>query len=177
MRLDGRRAGAFFCFVSLAPIISLDFSRSNARARSNLNSRKTYRRPKRKAAPEYCKMGGRTQRRRLATRTASLASQQPVDWGSQEEQLAASWGKISTLAIRAFYLVQGTDRPSRLPQRPGVADSEVISEAVGPREWTARIPGHGTNEPSSCHAGNAIGRLAPRSCAHRPEYCLTHDDR
>ena len=108
-----------FCFVTLAPIMSLDFSRSNARARSNLNSRKTYRRPKRKAAPEYYKMGGRTQRRRLATRTASLASQQPVAWGSQEEQLAASWGKISTLDIRAFYLGQGPTGPVVCPRDQG----------------------------------------------------------
>ena len=64
--------------MRLAPTISLDFSRSNARGRSDLHGR-----PKRMKAPEHCKIGaGRTQRQGSSDRTASLASKRPVARGS-----------------------------------------------------------------------------------------------
>jgi hypothetical protein len=67
--------------MSLALIISLDFSRSNARGRSDLHSPKTHGRPKRIASPEQCKIA--PQRRRLSVRIGvpRLASQRPIAQG------------------------------------------------------------------------------------------------
>jgi hypothetical protein len=68
--------------MRLAPTISLDFSRSNSRARSDLHSLKADGRPKLMTSPEYCQIGaGRKQRRRLSARTATLASKRPVARG------------------------------------------------------------------------------------------------
>ena len=44
------------CAMCLAPTISLEFSRSNARGRSDLHSPNDAR-TKRMIAPEYCKIG------------------------------------------------------------------------------------------------------------------------
>jgi hypothetical protein len=65
----------------------------------------THGRPKRMPAPEFCQIGaGRTQRRRLSVRTASLASQQPVArvFASRSTGLAGCvQSYASTLEIRA----------------------------------------------------------------------------
>ena len=61
--------------MSLAPIISLDFSRSNARGRSDLHRPKDAWTSLAHTSPEYCKIGAAgTQRRRLRlfVRTASF---------------------------------------------------------------------------------------------------------
>ena len=60
--------------MSLAPIISLDFSRSpNARGRSDLHRPKDAWTSLAHTSPEYCKIGAAgTQRRRLFVRTASF---------------------------------------------------------------------------------------------------------
>ena len=69
--------------MSLAPIISLDFSRSNARGRSDLHRPKDAWTSLAHTSPEYCKIGAAgTQRRRLFVRTRLFASQRPIHGGS-----------------------------------------------------------------------------------------------
>ncbi len=148
--------------MSLAPIISLDFSRSKARGRSDLHSPKTHGRPKRIASPEQCKLGAAgTQRRRLSVRTASLAATDRSGLRRSRERRCWPLGcglrhRHSTYA-RLNHVSPGPgvrQAPIMRPERGG-ADSEASSEAAGRRERTTLMVGYGDAGPSSLHAGSA----------------------
>jgi hypothetical protein len=163
--------------MSLAPIISLDFSRSNARGRSDLH------RPKRRMdvpstyfPPEHCKIGAAgTQRRRLFVRTASfrLAATDSRGFGASRFVAASRStglaGRMrdyaSPLQIRATTRVfrGSVDRqaPIFLQESEGGIMRRVRRQPGGDSQ-TALIYGHGAAGPSRMQAGNAIGRLTAR---------------
>ncbi len=175
--------------------ISLDFSRSNARGRSDLHS------PNDAWTPQTHESSGIRQdrrgnhSRRLSVRAATLASQRPVARGfaSRSTGLAGHVGHytsaLKTRARRAVPRAGWLAGPG-IPPGERRWDSEASSEAAGRRERTALMSGYGTVGPSSwyalggphhglgnggcCEMGEPAGVLFDTAaCNDQPEY----DDR
>jgi hypothetical protein len=144
-------------------------------------------RPKRTPAPECCQIGaGRTQRRRLSVRAASLASQRPVARGFAS-RLTGLAGRVrayaSVLKIRATRQVLGgpADRQApiireeseggirrRMRKQPGGESGlgQHSCMGIGPSAWAAAAygarfggPHHGLGNGGCCEVGEPEGVL------------------
>jgi hypothetical protein len=168
--------------------ISLDFSRLKARGRSDLHS------PNDAWTSQTHDSPGILQDRRSTNAAASpfprngvarFAATGRSGFASRATGLAGR-GRYyaSPLEIcetrRVFHLPSDWQAPIFRQESAG-RDSETRSDAVGRRERTALMPGHG----SSWHAGNAMGRLTSRHWETadaakweiRQEICLTQTAR
>ena len=155
--------------VSLAPIISLDLSRSDARGRSDLHSSKDAWTSRMHIRPGILQVLARHEvsvdaspsERRLSPRSDRWRGDSPAD---RRDWLAACdvMHRHSRSARRRACSAGRVTGRRRYSARIAKEGFEANSEAAGRRERTALMTGYGTVGPSSWHVGSTIGQLTPR---------------
>jgi hypothetical protein len=158
--------------MSLAPIISLEFSRSNARGRSDLHSSKDLWTSQTHIGPGILSESVQDRRGMNAAsspfRQNGVARLAATDRSRLRQQIDGTGWPLGcgmahrhpTFARIARVLPGPGDRQAPIirPGAPKRSDSEASSEAAGRRETDAAgglMAGHGDAGPSSLHAGSA----------------------
>ena len=149
--------------VSLAPTMSGDFSRSNARGRSDLHSSNddwtslTHGRPGIRQAQRGMSAAWSPFRQNGDSRLAATGSS-----GFREQIDGLGWPRASLCIGTRDPRDEASVPPSGWPAGPDIPpgerrwDSEANAETAGRRERTALVSGYGTVGPSSWHVWSAI---------------------
>jgi hypothetical protein len=149
--------------VSLAPTMSGDFSRSNARGRSDLHS------PNDAWTSQAHGSPGMLQDRRGMSAASSPFRQNGVSRlaatgrsGFRQQIDGLGWPRASLCIGTGDPRDEASVPPSGWPAGPDIPpgtrrwDSEANAETAGRRERTALMHGYATVGPSSCHVWSAI---------------------
>ena len=156
------------------PTMSGDFSRTNARGRSDLHSpndegtSQTHGRPGVRQDRRGMNAASSPFRQNCDSRLAATGRS-----GIRQQIDGLGWPRASLCTGTRDPRDEASVPPSGWPAGPDIPpgerrwDSEASSEAAGWRERTRLVHGCRTASPSSCHAGDAIGRLTPWSWERR----------
>ena len=155
--------------VRLAPTMSGDLSRSNARGRSDLHSPNdawtslTHGMPGIRQARRGMNAASSPFRQNGDSRLAATGSS-----GFREQIDGLGWSRANLCIDTRDPRDEASAGRAGLPAGPDIPpgerrwDSEANAEAAGRRERSALMSGYRTVDPSSWHVWSAIGRPTPR---------------